>query len=183
MISLFLVSSFLFSPSSILRADGGVIRLSEQKGSYRITVFSAPTPLRAGPMDISVLVQDSATGELTSEVQVAIKTVRHDYPATKIHYSATREAATNKLYYAANLDLPGAGWYSFDVSIEGALGEANVRFEVEAAESLPPWLAFWPWVCWPALAILLFSIHQVLVRRRSRIAAHTMIDIPPGPVN
>jgi hypothetical protein len=158
----------LFLLPSPAAADGGAVRLSEQKGGYRITVFTAPTPLRAGPVDFSVLVQEASTGELASEVQVTIKAVRRGSPGVTLIHPATTEAATNKLYYAATFDLPEPGWYSLGVSVDGALGEAQVRFEVEAAEPLPPWLAVWPWVGWPVLAILLFCIHQLLVRRRSR---------------
>ena len=45
------------------RGDGGTVRLSRCEGGLRITVFTAPTPFRAGPVDISVLVQDAVTGE------------------------------------------------------------------------------------------------------------------------
>jgi hypothetical protein len=83
-------------------------------------------------------------------------------------HPATTEAATNKLYYAATFDLPEPGWYALEVSIAGARGEAQVHFDLEAAEPLPPWLAVWPWLAWPVLVILLFGIHQLLVRRRSR---------------
>src|SRR6266403_1773002 len=97
MIGLLLVSSFILHPSSFLRADGGTVRLSEQKGNYRITVFTSPTVLRAGPVDISVLVQEAATGELASGVQVTIKAVWHGSPGVALHHPATNEAATNKL--------------------------------------------------------------------------------------
>jgi hypothetical protein len=164
---------FLLSPCHLVtlspcqaKADGGTVRLSEQKGNYRITVFTSPTPLRAGPVDISVLVQDNATGEVVPEVQVTIKAVQRGSGVT-LRHPATTEAATNKLYYAANFDLPEPGWYSVEVSLDGVLGRAQVWFEVEAAEPLPSWLAMVPWVGWPVLAILLFGIHQVLVRRRS----------------
>jgi hypothetical protein len=150
------------------RADGGTIRLSEQKGGYRITVFTSPTPLRAGPADISVLVQDAATGELASGVQVTIAARRRDSPGGALYHPATTEAATNKLYCAALFDLPEAGWYSLVVSIDGPLGEAEVHCDVEVAEPLPSWLTVWPWVGWPLLAILLFGIHQFLVRWKSR---------------
>src|SRR5262249_46030011 len=33
------------------RGDGGVVRLAERVGGYRVTVFTEPTPLRAGPID------------------------------------------------------------------------------------------------------------------------------------
>jgi hypothetical protein len=150
------------------RADGGTLRLSEQKGNYRITVFTAPTPLRAGPVDISVLVQEAATEQPLAGVQVAIKAEWRGSPGVAFHHPATTEAATNKLYYAAIFDLADPGWYAVEVSIDGALGTAQVHFELEAGEPLPPWLAMAPWVGWPVLAILLFGIHQLLVRGRSR---------------
>jgi hypothetical protein len=144
------------------------VRLSEEKGPYRITVFTGPTPLRAGPVDISVLVQETASGEPASDVKVTIKAVRRGSPPVELLHAATTEAATNKLYYAATFDLPEPGWYSVEVSIDGALGKAQVVFEVQAGEVLQHGRAMWPWVGWPVLVILLFSIHQVLVRWRSR---------------
>jgi hypothetical protein len=165
---LVLISSLIPHPSSLARADGGAVRLSEQKGNYRITVFTAPTPLRTGPVDISVLVQNAATGELASGVRVTIKAERQGSPSDGVLHSATTEAATNKLYHVSNFDLPEPGRYSLEVRIDGDLGEAQVAFELQAAEPLPRWLAMWPWVAWPVLAILLFSIHQLLVRRRAR---------------
>jgi hypothetical protein len=160
--------SALFLLPSLAAADGGVIRLSEEQGNYRITVFTAPTPLRAGPVDLSVLVQEAATQEPAAGVQVTIKTVRRGSLHEALHQPATTEAATNKLYYAATFDLPEPGWYSLEVCIDGPLGQAQVHFELEAAEPLPPWLTMSPWVGWPVLAILLFGIHQLLVRWRSR---------------
>jgi hypothetical protein len=167
LICLLLASSFILNPSSFLRADGGAVRLSEQTGAYRVTVFTSPTPLRAGLVDVSVLVQDAITGELAAEIEVTIRAVQRDFPDTAIQRPATKEAATNKLYYAANFELPESGWYSLEVSVHGALGDGRVCLQMEAAEPLPSWLANWAWAGWPVLAILLFGIHQVLVRWRS----------------
>jgi hypothetical protein len=152
---------------TLASADGGAIRLSAQHDIYRVTVFTSPTVLRAGPVDISVLVQEAATGELASDVQVTIEAVRRGTIQAAFHGPATTEAATNKLYHAAILDLPEPGWYSVDVAIDGALGKAQVQFEMEVAEPLPTWLPMLPWIGWPVVAIALFSVHQVLVRRRS----------------
>ncbi len=159
--------SAIFLFPSMAEADGGALRLSEQIDGYRIAAFTTPTPLRAGQVDISVLVQDAATGEPESGVQISIKVRRHDNPGAALIQRATTQTATNKLYYAATFNLPEAGWYSVEVSIVGALGETQARFDVEAAEPLPQGLAMLPWVGWPLLPIALFFVHQFLVRWRS----------------
>jgi hypothetical protein len=159
--------SVLFLLPSLAAADGGTVRLSEQKGNYRVTVFTAPALVRAGPVDVSVLVQDATTGEPVSDVAVTIEATRLGPPAVTSHHRATTEAATNKLYHAATFDLPEPGQYALTISVAGALGEAQVHFELEAADHMPPCLTLWLWVSWPALVILVFGIHQILIRRKS----------------
>jgi hypothetical protein len=164
---LLLLSSFILHPSSFVRADGGTIRLAEQQGGYRITVFTSPAVVRAGPVDISVLVQETATGEVADGAQVSIKAVQRGSTRAAFHGPATTEAATNKLYRAAVFDLPEPGWYGVDVSVTGPVGKAQTHFELEAADALPSWLGMLPWLGWPVVAIALFGIHQLLVRWRS----------------
>jgi hypothetical protein len=162
-----LISSFILHPSSFLRADGGTVRLSEKNGAYQITVFTAPVPFRAGPVDVSVLVQEAITGETIPQAKVVVRATPRDRPADAVSYPATTEAATNKLLHAAVFELPGPGWWELEVTVEAGHGPAVARVAVEAAEPLPPWRSLWPWVAWPAVAVLLFSVHQVLVRRKS----------------
>jgi len=162
---LLLVTALLFRSSS-LQADGGTVRLSERQGAYQVTVFTAPTPFRAGPVDVSVLVQDATTGEMIQAARVTIRATPKGQPGDTIQTLATTEAATNKLFHAALFELPAPGWWEVVVFVEGSQGSTQVRFEVEAAGPQPPWLSLWPWVGWPALVILVFGIHQLLVRRR-----------------
>ncbi len=143
-------------------ADGGSIRLSETKSGYRITVFTAPTPFRAGPVDISVLVQDSLTGEPMTGARVTIRMSK--LSQLPLEYPATAEAATNKLFRAAQFELPEPGRWDMQVQVEGSHGLAEIGGEVEAAKPLPRWREIWPWFGWPVLAIALFSIHQILKR-------------------
>jgi hypothetical protein len=183
---LFLVSAchLVTWPPRQARADGGTVRLAGQKGNYRITVFTAPAPVRAGPVDVSVLVQEAVTGEQASGVRVTIKAVPQNASAGgTFSLPATKGAATNKLYYAANIELPEPGWYTLEVSIDGPLGRERVSFELEVGEPAPPWLAVWPWVAWPALVVLLFGIHLFLVRCQARSSPGTMKDVPPRPAN
>jgi hypothetical protein len=161
---------------SVAVADGGTIRFSQQKGNYRITVFTTPTPFRAGPVDISVLVQDAKTGKLLPDTHVTITATHREFKDISISETATNEAATNKLFQAALVELPHAGPYAFEVSIDGNMGSEQVLIELEVAEPLPFWLTLWPWVAWPFLVIILFGIHLILVRRRSHHNAKLLPD-------
>jgi hypothetical protein len=143
------------------RADGGALRLSERAGDYQVAVFTTPTPLRAGTVDVSVLVLKADTQEPVPGVQVTIEV---EGPGTVVRQLATTGAATNKLFHAADFDLTEPGRYSLEVFIDGPLGKAQAHAEVEVGEPLPPFLALWPWVAWPVLPVLLFGIHQLLAR-------------------
>jgi hypothetical protein len=150
----------------LLRADGGAVRLRERAGGYQITVFTSPTPFRAGPVDVSVLVQDAATGDCVPEARVSL-CLRMPGAGRVLEYPATTEAATNKLLRAAEFRLPESGWWDVAVAVEGPHGPALVRFGVQANDPLPRWLDLWPWFGWPALVVALFGIHRVLVRRKA----------------
>jgi hypothetical protein len=162
---LLLFSSLIPHPSSLARADGGAIRLRERAGAYQVTIFTSPTPLRAGLVDVSVLVQDAATGECLPEARVILRLTSRGTGAV-LESQATAEAATNKLLRAAAFQLPQAGRWDVDAAIDGPRGRANVRLEFEANEPPPRWLAYWPWFSWPAGAVALFAVHEALTRRR-----------------
>jgi hypothetical protein len=150
------------------RGDGGALRLSQRQDAYWISVFTSPTPFRAGLVDVSVLVQDAATGVPLPMTQVTVRLARFGQPQEAVSYPATMDAATNKLMQAAVFELSEAGRWEFEVVVAGDAGSVHVRFDLEAAERLPDWLAIWPWISWPALAVGLFGIHQWLVWRRTR---------------
>ena len=100
-------------------ADGGTIRLSSQQSGYQITVFTAPTPFRAGPVDISVLVQDSSTGEPMTAARVTVRISKPGQLA--LEYPATTAAATNKLFQAAQFELPEPGRWDLQVRLKARM--------------------------------------------------------------
>jgi len=152
----------------VVMADGGTLRLSERNCNYQIAVFTAPAPLRAGPVDISVLIQNATTQEAVLDADVTIRAMQQGQPGVTICHAATTQAATNKLFHAATFELPTPGEWEMEVYIHGPLGMAKTRFSLEAAEPLPRYLAMWPWICWPVLPILVFGIQQLLVRYKLR---------------
>jgi hypothetical protein len=167
-----LLLAFLLSPCHLVivspchaRADGGTLQLRQKAGGYQVAVFTAPTPFRAGPVDVSVLVQDAATGEFVPEGRVTVHLTSRR-TGDILEYPATAAAATNKLFHAAVFQLPEPGWWDVDLVVAGPHGTNLLQFGVEAEEPLPRWLELWPWFALPALAVTIFGLHQVLVRRR-----------------
>ena len=150
------------------RGDGGTVQLTQETSGYRITVFTAPTPIRVGLVDVSVLVQDAETGNPMSEARVSIHMAPRTRPNDTIKATASHEAATNKLLQAAMLTLSSPGRWDVVARVEGPQGPAQVRFEIEAAEPLPEWRMLWPWFSWPAAVVLLFGAQQFLSHQRSR---------------
>jgi hypothetical protein len=140
--------------------------LSERRGDYQVSVFTAPTPCRAGTVDISVLVQNTATGQPVEQARITVQLTPRGRSGGTLRYPATSDAATNKLFQAAIFELPAPGWWDVEVVVEGLQEPLRVHFDIEAEEPLPHWFDLWPWVCWPGLAILLFVLHQWLLRRK-----------------
>ncbi len=145
---------------------GGVVQLMEKAGPFIITVFTEPAPLRAGPVEITVLVQDAQSERpvLDAEVTVLVLERESDGPSTRIE--ATRQNATNKLMYAAPVHLPAAGPWELQVTVRQGAVIADVAFEVTAEPSRPLVLSFWPYLTLLPLAIGLFGLHRWLSRRR-----------------
>jgi hypothetical protein len=155
---------------ALLRADGGAVRFSGTFGSHQVAVFTSPTPLRAGWIDVSVLVQDPDTGRALSNVPVQLRAYPVANAKIEIAARATREAATNKLFQAAALELPLAGPWCLEVRLGDS---APLHLLMDVAEPLPPWLHLAGWIAWPFALVGLFLVHQVLSLRRG--ANHSSI--------
>jgi hypothetical protein len=167
-----LASLLLIARCPTARADGGSVRLVERHAEIQISVFTSPNPLRAGPVDISVLVQDAASGQPIADARVQVNLIQRDGKFEPIHAIATSAAATNKLLLAAQVDLPEPGSWDVEVVCESDRDAAKVHFAMEAGERLPSWLTLWPWFSWPIGAVLLFGVHRLLVCRKQTASAN-----------
>lgn len=161
----FLITAALLLTAAVAHADGGSIQLSKIIGNYEITILTSPNPLRAGPVDISVLVQETGPTKPTADVNVTLHVAPVAHPDEEVLYPATREAATNKLMHAAKFELPAAGRWQVMVVIDGPQGQARTQLEIDALEPLPRWQELWLWIALPVIPIVLYSVHQLLVRR------------------
>ena len=168
----FLASLFLAHPAL---ADGGAVLAQQTTGPYRITLFGSPSPLRAGPADLSVLVQNAKTGDAVLDSRVAIQVQAASTDAGEAWVppccsmkmgvgavAATHKAAQNKLLYAANTLLPSSGPHKILVRLDDA---DILAAPVEIAPALPPATHYWSFLAFPPLAIGIFALNQRLRRR------------------
>jgi hypothetical protein len=149
-----------------LFADGGAVLSRQDSGPFVITVFGAPVPLRAGPIDMTVMVQARDTLQPVLDADVSIRLDG----ASPIEAVASRSQAQNKLLYAATFDLPRPGDWKYTVSVQNAAGQAATSGELETGQPDPMQSAAWFNQGWfylaiPPLLIAIFVLHQWLARR------------------
>jgi hypothetical protein len=149
-------------------ADMGRLFLVERHGDHRISVFISPDPLRAGPIDISVLLQDAETGQPVDDAHVTVQVTSSDGSGRIIQAVATHAAATNKLLRAALIELPSPGSWDVEIAyIAGRNPARQLRFTIEAGQQMARWLTMWPWFGWPAAVVLLYGVHRWLASQGS----------------
>jgi hypothetical protein len=158
-----LVAVALFAQSYPAFADGGILQMQRSAGPFVITVFTAPAPLRAGPADISILVQDSSNHNPVLDAKVTVSLYREGGEAIKAE--ARREQSKNKLLYAALLNLPEEGRWKIEVIVVRNSEEAKIGGAIIVAPQRPFLLTYWWTLALPPVAIGLFVINQWLKRK------------------
>jgi hypothetical protein len=156
---------------AFVRADGGRLRVNEQAGPWRIAVFTSPTPLASGMVDVSVLVQETATGQVARDVAVTVDAC-HVATGKLVRARATTADATNKLLLSALGRWDESGPWNVTVSVADSHTESQrVAFDVTLSRGVgrAPELAYW--IGWPLAPIALFAAHRCLVRRKERAGA------------
>lgn len=144
-------------------ADGGVVQFEKSQGGYTITIFTTPSPLRAGPVDISVMIR---TNENQPVLDCGVVVQLQKESAMSVRSEATHEAAQNKLLYAAQVKLPQSGVWDLEVTIKHLDESITVDGAVNVAPANTVVLAYWRSLGLPPLFISLFALNQWLKRRR-----------------
>lgn len=153
-----------------LRADGGVMQFRAQAGRFLVTLFSTPSPLEAGPADLSVLVELASDRRTLLDAQVTLHLHPHGADSSKIvHVSATRARANNKLLYAAMPNLSQPGVWDVQVDIQEARLHGSAQGSIQVLPPPPALLADWPYFALVPLLIFLFVLNQYLRRKQLAI--------------
>ena len=147
-------------------ADGGTVHLREESGPFLVTVFAAPEALRAGLIDMSVLIQDRETGRalLDTTVDLELQPIPGTNPPFSIRAILGR--AKNKLLQAVTIDVPAPGWWALKIFVSRGREEVVLTTKLLIRPAAPRLATVWPFLMIPPFAVGLFALHQTLRRTR-----------------
>jgi hypothetical protein len=151
----------------LLFADGGTLQLQEQSQGLLISLFSSPSPLRAGSADLSVMVQNAKdhTTVLNASVLIRVSILQNE-EVRETAVPATHVKATNKLLYAAQAPFSSAGDWKVAVDVTENGRTTTVSGLLRVLPPRSPVLAYWPFFLAIPIIIALFAVNQRLRRKR-----------------
>ncbi len=149
------------------QADGGTVQFTKLAGPFSITVFTTPCPLRAGPVDISLMIQSSDNQQPLLDCIAAVQLRKEG--EVSITSEATHEAAQNKLFYAAQVRISESGVWDLEATIRRGEDSAKVSGAIALGPSSPVLLVYWRSLAIPPLFISLFALNQWLKRREQHV--------------
>lgn len=158
----------IFLSALPLWADGGNVVLQKRSGPFIITLFSDPHPIRVGRADLSVMCQKAEDNSPVLDAKVFLRLRRPSSGGDILEFTlpARHDNASNKLLYAANLDLPSPGNWQVNVEVENNGTLASLGGSLTVLEKQPAIVTYWPFFVMVPLAALLFAINRRLKRGR-----------------
>jgi hypothetical protein len=163
-----LALTMIAGSSEVVRADGGRLVRVERTNGWIISVFVAPDPPRVGPVDVSVLVQEEASGSVIADADIAVTlTADDDAEGATTSAPASRSQATNKLLQSALLTASSAGDWQGTIDCRVGNARAEIPFTLQIASAPPVWTKLAPWILWPFAAVAIFVAHRTLGRKRA----------------
>jgi hypothetical protein len=148
------------------QADGGRLIRVERSHGWIVSIFAAPDPPRVGPIDVSILVQEKATGTVVADAEIAVTLTSLRDTNVTLSAPASRQQATNKLLQSALLVAPSVGDWQGIVHCSAGNSNAEIPFTLQIDAAPPAWTKLAPWFLWPLAAAAVFVAHRTLGRRR-----------------
>jgi hypothetical protein len=164
--------------STISFADGGRILAEREVDDLRLVLFALPTPLRAGPADLSVYLERTGKHGPLLDASVAFRLNKLSAPTPDLAWKgrgcvtpgtdvpAIRGHAGNRFLYSSQIGIPEPGLWDVGVMVEHHGQRRHFSFEVEVAPALSPVWEWWPLVSIVPLGIVLYAWRALLLRRR-----------------
>ncbi|MFA7344654.1 MAG: hypothetical protein WC003_10140 [Terrimicrobiaceae bacterium] len=187
-----LVIALFPAASSLLRADGGVTVGQIERDGLRVTAFAAPVPVRAGPLDVTFLVQEIPSNRPVTDARIECSVRKLDPPspdpvrlpawcstvAPGTRVLATSTHSRNKLLSGAYLPLTGPGRWELDIRVARGPSAFSAAIPLSVAAPQPPLSIWWPLIAWVPVAILVYVWRGCLVRAK-RVAGPSAWTVNP----
>ena len=170
-LAFFTTVALLVMASALVHADGGTTVGQIERDGMRVTVFASPVPIRAGPLDVTLLVQEIPSNRPVTDAIVAcsVRKLSPPFPgpfrlpawcstiAPGSRIPATSAHSRNKLLFGAYLPLTEPG--RWELSIHVTRGPANFTsaFPLDVAAPQPLLSIWWPLIALVPAAILLYA--------------------------
>ena len=159
------VVGLLCAPAAV--ADVGVRVGSAVAQGWRVSLLASPWPLRAGPAEFGVLLQDVGTREPLLDAELQLELHRIDSPAPRIWAPTVRGAGGNPLLYSARLELSAPGRWQVRVREADASLPPLAVIDVDVAPAASLFARHAGALSFPLFAVALFGLHQYLSRGRT----------------
>lgn len=98
-------------------------------------MFTSPTPIVVGTVDVSVSVERADTGDLEPDARIIVTAQPLGHSGQPGVFEATHDQASDPNFYAANVRLDSTGRWRLDVQVIGLRGEGTVSFDVDVGEA------------------------------------------------
>ncbi len=170
--------------ATLVFADGGAVIGRDEASQLSTTVFALPSPLRAGPADISVLVQKPGSNDPILDAFVQIAWMPAALPSenketkwlppccsmesAEMWHPATTGNSKNKFLYAAMVPIKTSGPSRLAVRVTHGVQTQEFFVDIDARPPYSPALAYWPWLAFPPVAVGLFALRSRLAKQSRR---------------
>jgi hypothetical protein len=162
----------------IALADGGVTLGQINRNGLLVTVFAAPSPIRAGPLDVTFLVQEVPSNQPVTDAEIVCSVEKTSPPSRNpvrlpawcstispgTRVPATNTHSRNKLLSGAYLPLTEPGRWQLNVSVTRGPATFAADFPFEVAAPQQPFSTWWPLIALVPAAIFLYGWRARLVR-------------------
>jgi hypothetical protein len=184
----FILGWVILATSRLAFADGGAIQFQGDTGAYRLTIFTQPPTLRAGPVDITVLLQDRSQLNPLLDAKVTFDLRALDGNATNMapwmppacamnktaglsDIAAKLGHGENRLFYGSVVQIPGSGHWQLQTRIQRGTETAEISTVLNVGPARPPILAYWRLFLLVPAGILGFVLHQTAREQRFKRSA------------
>jgi hypothetical protein len=172
-----LIFGLIFFLARIVWADGGAIQFQGDAGSLHVTVFTLPPILSAGPVDVTVLIQDRSklnplldarvTFDLNEETTASPAKEAWSPPACALNaplslagIPARLNHGENRLLYGAIVQVPSSGIWKLKIDIDRDSETESISTLLKVNPPPSPPLAYWQLFILPPLGVLGFFLNR-----------------------